>query len=42
MRKTNFLGKVVLSGLLCVMAFAFVSQRALAGDAHAKVVFVVT
>jgi hypothetical protein len=42
MRKMNLLGKLALSGILCIMAVVLVSQRALAGDDQAKVIFVVT
>jgi len=42
MRKMNILGKIALSGILCIMAFALASQGALAMDNKAKVIFVVT
>jgi hypothetical protein len=42
MRRMNLFGILALSGVLCIMAVAFVSQRALARDDQTKVIFVVT
>jgi len=42
MSTMNLFGKLALSGILCIMAVAAVSQGALAADGQAEVIFVVT
>ncbi|HYA86682.1 MAG TPA: hypothetical protein VEI57_06435 [Nitrospirota bacterium] len=41
MRRMNLFGKLALSGILCIMAVAVLSQGTLAADDKAKVTFVV-